>query len=262
METTAPYMPSHACSIKSLPADKWLEAAHTAARINPANAPAVHQAMSLMPAQLNNMRLAVLTAKFWGAAGVHLTVGFLDDPEEALKTRILSHMNAWSQFANVSFTETDSNPQVRISRTAGSGYWSYLGTDIKHIGAGKPTMNLDSFTMDTPESEFHRVVRHETGHTLGFPHEHMRQEIVNEINFEKAVLYFRKTQGWTRQEVIDQVLTPLKDSAIMATAEADEKSIMCYWLTGQIMNDGIDVPGGNDIDQTDADFAALMYPKP
>jgi hypothetical protein len=30
----------------------------------------------------------------------------------------------------------------------------------------------------TPDAEFYRVVRHETGHTLGFPHEHMRKEII------------------------------------------------------------------------------------
>ena len=39
-------------------------------------------------------------------------------------------------------------------------------------------MNLEAFTMQTPDSEFHRVVRHEAGHTLGFPHEHMRKAIV------------------------------------------------------------------------------------
>ncbi len=36
--------------------------------------------------------------------------------------------------------------------------------------------------MQTPESEYHRVVRHETGHTLGFPHEHMRKELVEKID--------------------------------------------------------------------------------
>ena len=115
--------------------------------------------------------LALLTAKYWGSGGVRLTVGFLDGPEAALRTRILSHMNAWGAFCNVRFTEVAMDPQVRIARTAGDGYWSYLGTDILHIGANQPTMNLDSFTMNTPDSEFHRVVRHETGHTLGFPHE-------------------------------------------------------------------------------------------
>jgi len=56
-----------------------------------------------------------------------------------------------------------------------SGYWSYLGTDILHIPKNRPTMCLENFSMDTLESEYKRVVRHETGHTLGFPHEHMRR---------------------------------------------------------------------------------------
>ena len=59
---------------------------------------------------------------------------------------------------------------VRIARTANDGYWSYLGTDVLQIPAGEPTLNLDSFTMNTPDSEVYPVVRHDTGHTLGFPH--------------------------------------------------------------------------------------------
>lgn len=78
---------------------------------------------------------------------------------------------------------------VRIS-LAGSGYWSYLGTDILHIPSNQPTMNLQDFSMSTPESEYKRVVRHETGHTLGFPHEHLRKEIVDNIDRNKAYNYF------------------------------------------------------------------------
>jgi hypothetical protein len=60
----------------------------------------------------------------------------------------------------------------QISRGS-EGYWSYLGTDIRLIPWNRPTMNLQGFTMNTSESEYKRVVRHETGHTLGFPHEHI-----------------------------------------------------------------------------------------
>lgn len=134
--------------------------------------------------------IAVLTTKYWGAGGVYLTVGFLDDAPADLRGRILWHMNAWSATANVQFVETNTDPQVRIARTQGSGYWSYLGTDILSISADQPTMNLDSFTMDTPDSEFYRVVRHETGHTLGFPHEHMRRELVDRIDPDKAIPFF------------------------------------------------------------------------
>ena len=151
--------------------------------------------------------------------------------------------------------------QVRIARKAGDGYWSYLGTDILSRPADQPTMNLDSFTMDTVESEFHRVVRHETGHTLGFPHEHTRSEIVNGIDYEKAIAYFMSTQGWSRDKVIAQVLTPLKDADLAETAHADPNSIMCYWLPASIMKNGIAVPGGTDIDTQDGQFAGQVYPR-
>ena len=82
-------------------------------------------------------------------------------------------------------------------------------------------MNLEAFTMTTLDSEFHRVVRHETGHTLGFPHEHMRRELVNKIDPNKAIAFFGTTQGWTPEEVRQQVLTPLEDSSLLGTTHAN-----------------------------------------
>src|SRR5206468_7588466 len=159
--------------------------------------------------------------------------------------------------------EANNDPQVRIARAGGpnGGYWSYLGTDILSIPAGEPTMNLESFTMDTPESEFHRVVRHETGHTMGFPHEHMRRELVAKIDPKKAIKFFGETQGWSPQEVRQQVLTPIEDSSILGTEHADPKSIMCYQIPGSITKNGKPIVGGLDIDAQDAAFAAKIYPK-
>ena len=251
------------CSIKLLPAHEWVQAAASAARINPANAPA-DQFLRSVAAEVDIKpdHLALLTAKYWGSRGVRLTVGFLDGPAADLRARILSHMNAWAASSNVQFVETAGSAQVRIARTAGDGYWSYLGTDVLHIAADHPTMNLDSFTMNTQDSEFFRVVRHETGHTLGFPHEHMRDEIVNRIDRAKAVAYFGRTQGWNEAEVVAQVLTPLPNSALIATDHADPNSIMCYWLPAEIMKDNVQVDGGTDIDAQDGQFAARVYPKP
>ena len=78
-------------------------------------------------------------------------------------------------------------------------------------------MNLQGFDMDTPDSEFYRVVRHETGHTLGFPHEHMRRDIVARIDPARAEQYFGVTQGWSPRMVIEQVLTPLDEASIFGT---------------------------------------------
>jgi hypothetical protein len=121
-------------------------------------------------------------------------------------------------------------------------------------------MNLQGFTMSTDEKEYRRVVRHEAGHTLGFPHEHMRQALVDRIDRQKAYDYFRRTQGWSKEMVDQQVLTPLDPSKIMGT-EPDEDSIMCYRLPGEITKDGKPIRGGADINKMDADAVAIIYPK-
>lgn len=249
------------CSIKMLPEDQWIAAAATAVRVNPANHFSSSQFARATGTILPPAHLALLTQKRWPSTGVHLTVGFLGTVDAALRARILSHMNAWGSYCNASFSETATNPQVRISLT-GSGYWSYLGTDVLHIPAGQPTMNLQGFSMSTAESEYHRVVRHETGHTLGFPHEHMRSEIVNQIDPDKAKAYFLANDGWDAATTTAQVLTPLDNSALLATAHADPTSIMCYWLPASIMKTGVAVTGGSDIDAQDQAFAATVYPKP
>ena len=251
------------CTPKSLPGQLPIEAAANAIRINPANRPNFGPAAALfaIPTDRQTEFISAVTTKYWhGLHGVHLTVSFLDAPESALKRVILSNMNAWSKNANIKFVETKGEGQVRIARTAGDGYWSYLGVDILSIRADEPTMNLDSFTVTTPVSEFHRVVRHETGHTLGFPHEHLRKEIVNRIDKKKAIAYFAATSGWSAATTKAQVLTPLDPSKLLAT-RIDQDSIMCYQLPGTIMKDAKPVPGGKDIDKTDYDFASALYPK-
>jgi hypothetical protein len=258
------------CTPRTIPPGEAVAAAEAAVRINPMNQPNV-EALSAIPgfSPPSPRRLAVVTSKYWGAGGVKLTVGFLDNPSKELRSRILSHMNAWNKTAKVEFVETAKaeDAQVRINRErmndpAWNGYWSFLGTDILNFqGPAKQTMNLEGFTMKTSDAEFYRVVRHETGHTLGFPHEHMRKELVDKIDREKAISYYGRLTGWTREQVIQQVLTPLEESSIIGTAHADPKSIMAYQVPGSVTTDGQPIIGGLDIDQSDYKFAGLIYPK-
>jgi len=104
-------------------------------------------------------------------------------------------------------------------------------------------------------------VCHEAGHTLGFPHEHMRKAFVQRIDPQKAYAYFLRTDGWSQQDVDDQVLTPLEASTLLGT-KPDQTSIMCYQLPGSIMRDGQPIPGGDVINETDYKFAATLYPLP
>ena len=249
------------CTLRSLPRRLLVKAADTAVKIYPVNAPAFGPLADVAPDfPLEPMRIAVLTSKYWGPAPRRLTVSFMESTAANLRARILSHMNAWALTAGISFVETQGTGDVRISRGPG-GYWSYLGTDIRLIPTNRPTMNLQGFTMNTSESEYRRVVRHETGHTLGFPHEHMRQALVARIDRAKAYEYFRRTQGWDQRTVDQQVLTPLDERSIFATPP-DQDSIMCYQLPGEITRDGQPIRGGRDINQTDFAFAGRIYPKP
>lgn len=261
-DTTAPE--TKGCSIKLLPSTEWIAAAERAIGINPANAPMVPMLLQGVAGSVPSRDdLALLTTKYWGSRGVSLTVSFLDNPASTLRNRIVKHMNAWGSYANVKFVEVVSGGKVRIALRK-DGHWSYLGTDILHptIQKDEPTMNLDSFTMETPESEFLRVVRHETGHTLGFPHEHQTEGIVRRIDREKAIKYFKDRYNWPRDLVIQQVLTALDKSALIATAASDPESIMCYWLPAEIMIDHTAVPGGRDINAKDGRFAGSLYPRP
>jgi Astacin (Peptidase family M12A) len=251
------------CRPKTLSKAQLVRAAEEAIRINPVNRPPIERMSGLMRGfRATPQRIAVMTTAYWGPKGVKLTVGFLDNPPANLRKRILGHMNAWNRDANVSFVTSNVDPDVRISRVGGrnGGYWSYVGTQIRQIPPDEATMNLEAFTMKTEDAEFYRVVRHETGHTLGFPHEHMRRELVQKIDRKKAIAYFKREDDWTPQETNDQVLTPIEESTLIGTA-ADPKSIMCYQLPGEITKDGKPIIGGLDIDESDYSFAGRIYPK-
>lgn len=230
--------------------------------VNPSN---VIQVEQVVPGRRGApRRLAVSIANRWPVTGVRLTVQFLDNPATELRRKLLLHMNAWAQSANILFVETQGHGEVRVLRSNEKkyeGYWSYVGTEILGIEDHEPTMNLEGFTTATPDSEFTRVVRHEAGHTLGFEHEHMRGELVKRIDVRKAKAFYLRTEGWSGKETEAQVLTPLSKKSIYATTEADPTSIMCYEIPASITKSGRAIVGGTDITPKDFAFAAKVYPK-
>jgi len=253
------------CRPKSLPLDKLDAAAKRAVEVNPENE-RERRIVTRTPVGMRGgaLRIAVVVGRKWPSTGVDLSVSFMDNPAKALRSRIVKHMNAWGKSASVVFRETQGTGQVRIARLDSppdsAGFWSYIGTEILEINENEPTLNLEGFTMRTTDAEFRRVVRHEAGHTLGFDHEHMRSDIVKRIDRAKAIAFYDKDQGWTPEEVKEQVLTPLAKRSIMGTAEADPVSIMCYHLPAAIMKDGKAVKGGTNFNPRDRAFAASLYP--
>lgn len=258
VEAPGPEADTGGCLVKQLPQKLWQQAAQTAISHYPGNAPLMQAAVAL---SLDPQHIALLTTKYWGPYQRKLTVSFLGRTTSSFRAKIVQHMNAWSSRCGVSFVEAlGGMGQVRISLGPG-GYWSYLGTDILHIPTSLPTMNLEGFSLNTPDSEYKRVVRHETGHTLGFPHEHMRAELVQRLDPAKTFAWFARYQGWDRTTVQQQVLTPLSDQSIQNRTETDQDSIMCYQLPASITRDGQPIRGGLDIDESDYAFAAKIYPR-
>lgn len=245
------------CYVKALPARLTGRAAKLAAHLNPANR-TPFEAVNLPPGVMTPMALTLLVSKYWGPEPQEFTVSFMEDVPSNLRERIVEHMNAWAERIGKSFVETNGVGLVRIT-LEDDGYWSFLGTDVAMIPKDQPTMSLEGFSMRMPEREYRRVVRHETGHTLGFPHEHMRKELVNRIDRQKAFRYFLETQGWDKKTVEQQVLTPLEEASVVGTP-ADQDSIMCYQLPGVITKDGKPINGGLDINESDFAFAEVLYP--
>jgi hypothetical protein len=249
------------CVPKLPPLSKWKDLAKQAQAIRPDNVP---EGLDLETLDTTPGKLALDIKLRWPKSGVSLSVGFLDTPPSELRRAILQRMNAWNRTANVLFRETNEdadNADVRIARQEGGGHWSWLGIDIQNH-PGEPTMNLDGFSIETPDSELDRVVCHETGHTLGFPHEHLRKEFVELLDEDKTIQYFMDSQGWSEADVRFQLLTPLEDGSILATARPDARSIMCYDIPAECTKNGVAIIGGTVIDASDFEFAGRVYPKP
>jgi len=242
------------CSPKSLPPHLLLHAAHAAVAHNEANRPMMAMQALVAPTP---EQIAVVTGKRW-KTGTTLTVNFTEPIDPGLRNLILSHMSAWSSKVNISFAYSTADPVVRVTLD-GDGYWSYIGTDLLSIPANEPTMSLQGWSTRMPDSECRRVIRHETGHTLGSVHEHARPEIVALLDPAKTTAYFEATQGWSADMIRQQILTPLDESTLMGTTP-NEDSIMCYQFPGDVTISGDPIPGGADITADDMAFLASVYP--
>jgi hypothetical protein len=247
------------CRVARLPGRELMAAAQTAVEENPVNRPNVMVA-SAGADFIEPARLAALTGKFWGPKPRTFGVSFVENTTAAMRDRILFYANKWSLYGNKVFAWSQSGGEIRLSRGRG-GFWSFLGTDNLHVAAREQTMNLEGFTLKTPAAECDRVITHEFGHFLGFPHEHLRQGVIRRIDSAKAIVYFRRTQGWDEETTRSNVLSAVSESALIVTGPPDENSVMGYWLPGEIMVDGKPFPGGNGISELDKQFVATIYPK-
>lgn len=210
----------------------------------------------------DGLDLAVMRGLEW-PNGTVLRVAFMERVAPDLRALIVQHMNAWNRRGtNIRFVESTSDPQIRVTLARGQGYWSFLGRECLSIPKGEPTMALEGMSMRTSAAELTRVIRHETGHTLGYPHEHQRKEIVDRLDPAKVIAYFKRWQGWSEATIRENILTPMPQSAFIGTRLPDPLSVMAYSFPASLTRDGRAIPGGSDITSLDMRFSASIYPVP
>lgn len=260
------------CKTKILPQDKDIESAMRSIRGNPANKPAIRTDLrKTVRGLLTPAHIAAMTSRLWPTTGVNLTVSFpFDSTDRATQQKIVEFANHWGTQGrgNVKFSLTsDKAANVRIITQTNDGYWSYIGRDIEQVPTNEPTMTLSEMSVrSTPDSEFYRVVEHEFGHTLGFMHEHERPSVISLFNPAGVYKWAEETQGWDKQTVDEQILTPLNEALLTATS-ADTKSVMEYdfpgtWNGVNVTKNGQPIISADQIDSYDAQLVANLYPQP
>lgn len=251
----------YSCVIPKLTKAQAVVASVRALEESPANRPIITEIKGAEKFSLTPSRIAILTSKWWGAKRTELPTAFSENTSTELRNKLLKFMNRWSDRGTVriKFVHSSTDPIIRVSRGAG-GFWSYLGVDALGIPANEPTLNLESFTVKTPESEWLRVVPHEAGHALGAIHEHQRAEIVERLNAQAVIREFKRTQGWSAEEIRQQILTPEPESALTGSPHTEETSIMAYSFGGNLTKNGKPILGGSDITDMDYEYMAKIYP--
>jgi hypothetical protein len=154
---------------------------------------------------------------------------------------------------------------IRVS-FRGSGYWSYVGTQAKHIDPRKQTLNLQGLDTSAFSDADAGVILHEFGHAIGFEHEHQSPVSGCEEEFNWDYLY--TAMGWSPAEV-DRNMKRLNVSSSMGgllTTNFDRQSIMLYSLSPDAFKNPatakcfISQPN-NDISTVDRAAARTVYPE-
>lgn len=207
----------------------------------------------------SNQGVAALRTKMW-TVGQVIRVKFMDSLSNTLRLRIEKAAREWELYANVRLQFVRrGKAEIRIGLNPREGSWSYMGRDALYLDSLSKTMNFGWFTDRTPDYEIRRTTLHEFGHALGLIHEHQNPLQNIQWNVEKVYTYYAQTQGWSRQDV-DQNLFRKYSSSQTQFCRYDPLSIMHYSVPKQLTLDGFEVRWNYLLSAEDKSFIGRMYP--
>ena len=206
----------------------------------------------------DDMRIrGVASHRLW-SPGQTLKVKFLEgDPY--VHERIKKYAPEWSKYANINFQFVTSGPaDIRIA-FQNSGSWSRIGTDASLIEQDEATMNFGWFNRSTTEEEFRRTTLHEFGHALRLCHEHQHPKEGIPWNKTAVYQYYLITQGWTREQVDENVFARYETDFTQYT-DYDTTSIMHYPIDDKLTLGGFHVGLNKELSANDKMFVRQLYP--
>ena len=212
------------------------------------------------PAHMASLsRMATEIDKEW-KTGRRLTVGFMGG-QKTVKDRVIRHAKMWMDYANIEldFKSTKKPADIRIA-FKDDGSWSAVGTQCLSMDSAEPTMNFGWLTPTLDDLEYNRVVLHEFGHALGCIHEHERPDNGIPWDKPKVYAYYKQSDGWSKEEVDEQVFSKYDISQIRAN-KLDKKSIMMYAVPNSLTKGDYEIGWNNGLSEADKKFIAKLYKK-
>jgi hypothetical protein len=120
---------------------------------------------------------------------------------------------------------------------------------------------LDRFSPIT--SNERATILHEFGHVLGLLHEHQSPAHGGQAirNVQAAISLYTKTQGWSVQQVYDQVINVYAMNEVSNFSQVDTSSIMHYPQPKEITGLAQDIPYNTKLTDLDKAYIILQYPR-
>lgn len=185
---------------------------------------------------------------------------------EEQREKVREAIDEWTWYASVEFEEATAaaTSNIRILFDPNDGSWSYVGRQCEKVAVTDATMNLAWLDKSNPSltTNERAVILHQFGHVLGLLHEHQSPAHgASAISNIGAIIdLYPKTQGWTIQQVYDQVINMYSFSDVSNFSQVDVNSIMHYPQPKELTGLLDDLPYNTKLTDHDKAYIFLQYP--